>query len=53
MASLTGFIEGRFYDPAQLVRLKAHAHSPLDAAIYTLRRFVSAGNVVSICSAAA
>ncbi len=26
----------RFYDPAQLVRLKAHAHSPLDAAIYTL-----------------
>jgi integrase len=25
----------RFYDPAQLVRLKAHAHSPLDA-IYTL-----------------
>jgi integrase len=26
----------RFYDPAQLMRLKAHAHSPLDAAIYTL-----------------
>jgi integrase len=26
----------RFYDPAQVVRLKAHAHSPLDAAIYTL-----------------
>jgi hypothetical protein len=25
-----------FYDPAQLMRLKAHAHSPLDAAIYTL-----------------
>ncbi|MBV8733258.1 MAG: hypothetical protein JO120_00610, partial [Solirubrobacterales bacterium] len=26
----------RFYDSAQLIRLKAHAHSPLDAAIYTL-----------------
>lgn len=26
----------RFYDPAQLMRLKAHAHSPLDAAVYTL-----------------
>jgi integrase len=25
-----------FYDPAQLARLKAHAHSSLDAAIYTL-----------------
>jgi integrase len=26
----------RFYDPAQLVRLKAHAHSSVDVAIYTL-----------------
>jgi integrase len=26
----------RFYDPAQLMRLKRHAHSSLDAAIYTL-----------------
>lgn len=26
----------RFYDPAQLMRLKAYAHSPLGAAIYTL-----------------
>jgi integrase len=26
----------RFYDPAQLARLKAHAHTPLDVAVYTL-----------------
>jgi hypothetical protein len=26
----------RFYDPAQLARLKGNAHSPLDVAIYTL-----------------
>ena len=26
----------RFYDPAQIVRLKVHAHSALDVAVYTL-----------------
>ena len=26
----------RFYDPAQLIQLKRQAHSPLDAAVFTL-----------------
>ena len=26
----------RFYDPAQVIALKRHAHSPLDAAVFTL-----------------